>query len=465
MHMKTPALTRTGLRISTIEGCWATIHSVVTTGAFLTGFALFIGANDFQLAILISIPLLAQLAQLPGAYLMERTGWRKPTVAWNAFIGRLVWLPMALIPFMDLSRPVLVFIILFGLGSIAMNIAGPAWVSWMSDLVPAPVRGRYFGNRNRALGVATIAGSLAIGWMLDRICESGHEALGYLTIQGIGIFAAIMAFVLIRRQPEPELHREILPPLREYILRPMRNHEYRRVMAFFIYWLFAVGFSSPFFAAHLIKHMEWSFTALALLGMLSAGASILFHPFWGRMIDRVGHKPVLAINAIVIIHLPLYYAFCPYHLKWPILINGVITGIVWSGFNLATFNLLIHVMPEKGRAGYVALYSSLNGVITFASALLGGWVAHYLADFHAVWFGIGIVNYQVIFVIESFLRLPGLYLLRRIREPRAVRTAVVMRQAFIEINRRIGLGRQVFILPEKGGRRHHERTPDQGAAR
>jgi hypothetical protein len=46
---------------------------------------------------------------------------------------------------------------------------------------------------------------------------------------------------------------------------------------------------------------------------------------------------------------------------------------------------------------------------------------------------------------------PGIALIGRIREPDVKPSAVLIRQAFIEIKRRIGLGRQVVLLPAESG--------------
>ena len=64
--MPQPTITRKALRISTIEGSWAALHFLITSGVFFTGFALMLGANDFQLGLLGAIPVLAQVFQVVG---------------------------------------------------------------------------------------------------------------------------------------------------------------------------------------------------------------------------------------------------------------------------------------------------------------------------------------------------------------------------------------------------------------
>ena len=65
----TPAVVRRGLRLSIVEGSLSNIHVTVCAGAFLTGFALLLGAGDFELGLIAALPFLGQLFQFVGAYL------------------------------------------------------------------------------------------------------------------------------------------------------------------------------------------------------------------------------------------------------------------------------------------------------------------------------------------------------------------------------------------------------------
>ncbi len=453
--------TRKALKISTIEGAAATVHLVITTGAFLTGYALLLGANDFELGLLSAIPLLMQVFQVPGAYLVEKTGKRKTVATWGLFLGRSVWLPISLIPALPVSQPVRLFIFLFGLAGLATNFATPAWVAWMTDLVPRRLRGRYFGKRNRIVALVTMAVSLLAGVILDAARGANHPYFGYLTLQLLAVAAAGTAFYFLRRQPEPPYHAESTPDFAHYISRPLNHSNYRRVILFYLWWVLAVGLAAPFFSAHLIKHLEWNFKSIAYLGILSSATSVLVQPWWGKAVDRYGHKPVITVTVLAIAHLPLYYALCPYHVRWPIYANALLAGVFWSGFNLAMFNLVMYALPNNGRPGFIAMHAALSGLMNFVASSLGGWLAESLSSIHWHVLGLTVVNYQILFLLTALLRTPGLAILKRIEEPEAKRTGVLVRQVFIEVNRRMGYGRQLFVLPIVNGRRKLRAVKEQ----
>ena len=442
--MLKPTITRKALRISTIEGSWAALHFLITSGVFFTGFALMLGANDFQLGLLGAIPVLAQVFQILGAYLIERSGLRKGIVAWFSVVSRTIWLPIALIPFFVHSRAVLIFMILYSVSSVVMNIAAPGWVTWMAAIIPASIRGRYFGARNRVNGFVTIAGNLAAGFAIDLFRQHGHEAGGYLTLQLIAVAAGLMAFSLILRQPDPGAPAEPLPAIAKYLLQPLSDPNYRRILAFYLYWVFAVGLASPFFNAHLLKHMQWNFKSIAVLGVIASLTMMVVQTYWGRLIDRYGHRPVLMITVIGILHLPFYYAFCPWGIRWPIYVNTVLTGVFWAGFGLAIFNLVIDMLPSRNRTMYVAMLAALSGITSFAANVLSGWLAEAMDGVRWQIGSLTIVNYQVLFVMTGILRIPALLFLRRVREPDAVTMRVLVRKMFTEFNQRVNLNWPLF---------------------
>jgi len=239
MGMTSPI--RRGLRIAVVEGAWATVHSTLTTGAFLTGFALFLGSNDIQLAVISAVPLLAQVFQIPGAWLAVRFNRRKRQVAWFSVFGRILWLVAVLIPLIGGDRWVERFLVVYAVSSVAMNLSAPAWMEWMSDLVPGELRGRYFGRRNRVLAAVTMLVSLGGGRILDASNAREHEYTGYVVIAVIATAAALAAFVCILLQPDVPGRHPRKPRRSVSWLAPLRHLRYGQVLAFYMYWLFAVG--------------------------------------------------------------------------------------------------------------------------------------------------------------------------------------------------------------------------------
>ena len=414
---------RRGLRISSWEGAGGTVHNVLVTNAFLTGFALAWGANDFHLGLLGAIPFLAAPCQMVGAYLVDQ--WadrRREIVTFLGLFARGCWFPIAALPFLLRGSPQLAIpciLTLFLIYQMAYNASGPGWVAWMAVLVPERVRGRYLGTRNRVTEAVGVITALTAGVAIDHFRAAHLERAGFATLQFVSASMGIACFVLMRRQADPG-HRTANPEISfQYLFRPLRDSRFRRLVTFNLAWCFGLNISSPFLNAHLINKMHWDFTSLALLGVIASVTAILMNPVWGRMADRFGYKPVLNLSSLGMLLVPLCYAFCPWGMRWPIYLANVLSGAALSGFILALFSLTLKNLPEQSRTMGAAILHTVAGPVTFLSGILSGWLAESHMDLHWNIGSLPFANYQILFLVSVFLRVPTLALLHRIHEPRA----------------------------------------------
>ncbi|MCJ7498495.1 MAG: MFS transporter, partial [candidate division Zixibacteria bacterium] len=174
--------TEKGLRISIYEGSFAAIFIALTTGPFLAGYALFLGANDFQLGLLVAFPFLAQAFQLPGALVVEKLKQRKKFNLFGSLLFRSIFLIFVLLPFLPQSHhtKIVMFLLFLSLSSAIANLVAVAWLSWMSDLVPEEGRGRYFGFRNTILGFITMGANFAGAKLIDYFKADGSGLSFYM---------------------------------------------------------------------------------------------------------------------------------------------------------------------------------------------------------------------------------------------------------------------------------------------
>jgi len=168
-----PSEVQRGLLLSIWEGAVANIH-ISITGAiggsvFLSGFALLLGANNFQIGLLGALPFIGQLMQFLSAYLEARFANRRAIVLFSALAGRSIWALLLCLPFTGWPTEwqLAVFFIALGCSYGLNGMAGNAWLSWMSDLVPPDRRGRYFGLRNTVAGISAMVSIYGAGLILD----------------------------------------------------------------------------------------------------------------------------------------------------------------------------------------------------------------------------------------------------------------------------------------------------------
>ncbi len=380
-----PAEVRRGMRISILEGAIANVH-ITITGAiggslFLTGFALLLGANSFQLGLMGALPFIGQMFQFVGAYLEERIGNRRALVLYGALAGRLIWALLLTLPFLSVLNGAQLAIFFVGLAcSYALNgIAGNAWMSWMSDLVPPQQRGTYFGLRNTVAALAAMAATFLAGQTLDAFRARGHEAPGYAVIFGVAVLAALVAAALIARQPEPPLQPGARVSLAALFGAPLRDQGFRSFMLAGTGWALVTGIATPFFSAYGLSVLGLSFATLGLTAIVTSAVSLVFGPLVGRLQDRYGYRVVLVACVLGTVPLPWGWILSTPTSITPLWLTAIFSGVFWPGLTQGLANVLMDRAPRDCRGAALAAYSALTGLGTLAAGLLGGAIATLLA--------------------------------------------------------------------------------------
>jgi MFS family permease len=367
------------------------------------GWALYLGCGPFWVGLLGALPFLAQLMQLPGAWLTSRHGPR-PVALVTVALSRQAFLPLVVLPFLPVSpevkRGVLIAVAAahHGLGILCNN----AWVTWMGDLVPSRVRGRYFGRRT---ALSTLAGALAtfsVGTFLDgaRTSERTGLALAALAFTACVLGALSTALMALKHQPAR-------PPAKPFhadrVLQPLRDGVARRFLAYSLSWNAALGLSGPFFTLYLLEDLKLGFTLVALQGSTTALARMLSAPLWGRLIDRLGARAVLRACAFGLVLSPLLWALAGPERWWPIALDALLSGVLLSGHGLSTFALSLAVAPARERPFYHAAFAMTGGASFAVASAAGGLLVQAFPSSHLL-LGVPCSALQLTFLVAALAR-------------------------------------------------------------
>jgi len=409
------------LKISVIEGSFATVHIAVSLGALVTGYALMLGANDFHLGLLAALNAMSTVGSVISAQVLGRLGSRKKLTVWGATIGRAMWALLCLLPFIHMMpglRLALFFAVVF-LGNTILSAANTSWLSWMTDLVPPEKRGSYFGKRSTMLGAVTMLTNYGAGWGFDRMKAAGLQEQGFALIFGLAALSAVIAGLILNRQWEPPLKGEKPLTLYQVIRLPFADHNFKKLLTFFICWSLSTAVAGPFFGAHMIKNLKMPYSVIALYSIIAGILNLSTQPLWGKIIDRLGNRPVLIFNLIGIFLLPLFWLFATPDFYLPIWADAFLTGLFWPGFTLAGFNLLLLTAPEQNRTSYLSIYTVATGFAVFLASLTGGWLANAFHGLKFMLLGHAVINFHLLFAFSSLARIFTLPLALRLNEEKA----------------------------------------------
>jgi MFS family permease len=438
------SLLRRTLRYATAEGAVAEVIAACAGVTVVTGWALHLGASRLEVGLVGALPMLAQVAQLPAAWLTCALGRRRVALVAVA-LSRLALLPLAALPFLPVGRDTArqLLLAVAGLSAALAVVGNNAWVAWMGELVPEGVRGRYFGRRTALATVAGTAAALGAGRLLDAAAaspEATGRALAALAL--VAVACGLAAAVLMARQHEPAGIPAERPSLGA-ILRPMQGGSGRAFLAYQGVWNAAVGLGGGYFAFHLLHNLEAGFTVVAVHAAGIAAARVISAPLWGRAIDRLGARPVLAACSYAVAVLPLVWLLPSPGNLWPIAIDAVIGGVAWGGHGLAAFGLPLAVAPRRERPFYLASFAAAGGLSHALAVAAGGALAAALpARFEVM--GTGAHAVQVLFVLSALGRFAAAFLALRVGEEGAASLG--------ELRRRTALAARLALVTLLGGR-------------
>ena len=422
-----PEIART-LRASVYEGSVMQVFLNWTSGSVLIGYMLHLGASATHLGLVASVPLLAQAMSPLAAWLSAILGRRRLLVVLNAIFARGLWILAAALPALGLptgAEPTFMVLLVL-LSSVFQAANSTLWASWMGDVVPDEVRGRFFGARTGIAGLVGMSANLLAGWFLDRTAAP----LGFQVVLAVGVVCAFLSIVLYLVHYDPPSTRERVSLL-AVVRTPLQDGNFRRFLSFAVYWQFAVFLSAPFVFPYFLDELHLSFTQIAIWSAIAASTALGTTILWGRIADQVGNKAVLAIGTFIAgtaLQVCWILAGITGHTYY-IWISAVFDAFAWGAIGPAIFNLAITSAPRGQRTAFFAMYALCSGAAGFIGGVLSGPLLLLMQPLAgASLFGVPLSPYYGLFVLSGLARSQAWRLLRRVEESNSWRTRDLLRQ-------------------------------------
>jgi Na+/melibiose symporter-like transporter len=410
------------LKNSIYEGVLAHVFTTLTTGVFLTGFALYLGMDEIMIGLLGAMPFMVAVFQVPASHLMEKKGGRKKVWFWSSAIARVTWLPVllvALLPIWPASLKILIVLCLILFSCACNTISSVSWLSLMSDIVPEDIRGRFFGVRNMLCSAVGMMALVLFGTSLDYLKGHFQEglALGFSIIFASAVSSGLWSLRFLRQVVEPQGKKPVANgSFRENAFLPLKDANFRKFVLFAFAWNFSVHFAAPFFTLFFLRDMGYSYTFVAALNITAAMADLLGMRLWGGVSDEVSNKPIIRLGTLVTAFIPLAWMLAtPQSRALPIFINTV-AGLFWAGINLCMNNMLLRISPKENKALYLSTYNTIAGLGVAVSPVVAGVVLKSLAGSNLSFLSWKFLPIHLIFLVSATGRFLSRSIFKDVRE-------------------------------------------------
>ena len=390
------------------------------------------GVGDAWFGILAALPAAAALLQIPAAMWLARFGSRKQVLLVCGVIHRLMWLPIALVALYLPPSPSthLLFFTLIAISHGLGQIAGLAWHSWMSDLIPPRRRGRFFGLRHRMFHAGMLVFSLLIAWLMD--AGAGWDAEHGLRIVLLGLFAVatvmgaldILGFIRVEDTPR----RPAYALNTGHLLATLRDRDFRVTLLFAMAITASTFVIGPFLQLHMLNVARLGDAQVVLMLQTAPILAVLFvSAGWGRAVDRYGRKAslVLAVLGGSVTSASWILVFGGHW--WLGIFIAIFGQMFWFGVDLSLYNYVLRFgsSARSAAAGpaYLSVYSSGCAAAALAAGVAAGQFAQWfepsatLASLRERMEPIPMSSYMVLLWISVLMRIAALiFLLPRLPE-------------------------------------------------
>jgi hypothetical protein len=318
-------------------------------------------------------------------------------------------------------------------------LATVALWTWLGDLVPPRIRGRFIGRRERALTLARIAGLLASGQIADR-WKATHETdstthwIGYAIAAALGATMLIAAVVPLARMPNVRLITAKYPALRGNLwspFAPLFDRRYRAFMVFGCWFSFTNGLAQAPQFLFQESVLALSITSVLTMQTVMRLGQSAVSPALGRIADRGHGVPMMMASEFIVALSTLFFYVAARGSTWWFA-GTYLAWIAYAGLNVGLPRLMLNLAPSgdgkdsRGgpNASHVAAYLAATGVVFALGSLLGGHLFKELAAAPA-WLARspGVADRYDLFFVGAFLaRLFGVVLMACIQETRRPRS-------------------------------------------
>jgi MFS family permease len=413
------------MRLVTAAWMMGVIWMFAVSGSRLNLFGRMLGFNDFHFGMLTALTFLATFAQLAATILVERSGLKKYQFLFCGLVSRFLWIVIAVIPLV-LPLPsiwaVWSMLTLVLISSVMLSLATPAWHTWMGDLIPRRIRGRYFANRNAFTLLVKIPSVIFLGLVLDRVTRAGTEgadpiitaamqptllrcicwvffAAGLLGMADILLFFRIREVVgttpdkprtpavdirTDRRQSDGLAARAshaaqyVRAVFRQLLIAPLTDPIFRRYAAYSAATTFAMTVSGPYFWRTLLENYQFGQLGSDMLFVVMGPlAGLMSLRLTGRLLDKWGRRPVLLLGTSCIIFSIMPYFFATRHTPAPqFVLDGASyiassVGGLWGHSDAVWFTpqspvgawMVMLIALIIGGVGWTAIMQAQNNII------------------------------------------------------------------------------------------------------
>lgn len=355
-------------------------------------FAERLGASDYQMAYLNSLPAFISLfALIPGAIFIDLFGNKLKSTTWIMLLHKLFFLIIALVPMIDgISKPWL-FILLIAFMNLPGSIYTMGYQSSIGDIFSPSERGLAMGLRNRYSDIFRLLITFISGVLLS-IPKNDSEiillyqlffvvsfVIGLFEVYTFSKFTAVGVNVLADQSVVHTSNdkykqglKKILHAFKVSLTFSLTDKVFKQFLVASLIFHFGWQMGWPLFNIYTITKLGANEAWLSAISIAGGITAIMTATQWAKFADKRGNTLAAVIATFGMSVTPFLYVLSD-SLFMLVLFN-VLIGFSITGTVLILFNLLLEATPSQNRTTIIALYNTAIAVSATVAPIAGVWI-------------------------------------------------------------------------------------------
>ncbi len=350
-----------------------------------------------------------QLPQLLTANRVAGLQRYKPLVMIVNLNERVPYFPLALValalPTLGRELALALTLILITWQALGAGLTSPAWISMTAKLIPASLRGRFYGSLGASSNLLSSISAVIAGTILTAGSQSPESFALCFLLAGL-VMMLSFGFLSLNREAPAQVENQASRKPREFwsgLARIMRQdgNFMRFVIARCLAQFAAMG--TAFFTIYAVRGFEMDAATAGVMTSVMLIAQVIGSPLVGWLGDRYSHRLLYAAGAAAAGFSAVLALFAP-GLEWFLPVFAL-AGLANAAFQTTMFSLLSEFGTAAERPFYIGLGNTLVAPAALLAPIFGGW----LAD---------VVGYRATFGAGAALAVITVIMVLLVKEPR-----------------------------------------------
>lgn len=388
-------------KIFILDGMLGFSANTLTSGVFLTGLLLSMGATNLMVGLISSAGAWALMLSLISSIVVESVSHRKRLLILVTLIFRLLTILPAFLPLLmgNGTHTATLAAIMITVGFMINTINTTDFPVFMLDSLPDSGRNAFMYVRMKYTRIANTVVSIGAGLLMDSLNKS---YLGFLIIYSTALGLCFIQTINIARVSGDSIirtHKLSLPDFRRRLFEPFTNRRYLRFLIFSLFFFFFFFIASSYTSLYQYKYLKLDYLIISIYSTSVLFLMILVTTPWRKIEARIGQTRVLALTSIFITADFVVYGFLTTETLWLLPVSAAFAALGGSGLWTCILPYRYNLMPRDGKTVYEAWNGTLFATASLLGALVGGKLQVWLPELKTPFLTFS--SFQIMFLIAG----------------------------------------------------------------